>query len=168
METSLRQYIDILNQIYSTGETTEHSFRGAFASLCEDILNDVSNNDEHYTVINEPSRKEYGAPDYEIVKGDTAIGFIEAKNIGDTDLRGKQLTGNKKQFDRYKNAVSSIAFTDYLNLILYINGEEVLSSCIGKVDGSQILYNDDPEQISNFIKIILKLGNAAPQTHPEC
>lgn len=163
METTLRQYIDTLNQIYSTGETTEHSFRGAFASLCEDILNNVSNNDEHYTVINEPSRKEYGAPDYEIVKGDTAIGFIEAKNIGDADLRGKRLTGNKKQFDRYKNAVSSIAFTDYLNIILYINGEEVLSSRIGKVDGSQIVYNNDSEQISNFTKIILKLGNAAPQ-----
>lgn len=163
METTLRHYIDTLNQIYSTGETTEHSFRGVFASLCEDILNNVSDNDEHYTVINEPSRKEYGAPDYEIVKGDTAIGFIEAKNIGDTDLRGKRLTGNKKQFDRYKNAVSSIAFTDYLNLILYINGEEVLSSCIGKVDGSQIVYNNDSEQISNFTKIILKLGNAAPQ-----
>lgn len=163
METTLRQYIDTLNQIYSTGETTEHSFRGVFASLCEDILNNVSNNDEHYTVINEPSRKEYGAPDYEIVKGDTAIGFIEAKNIGDTDLRGKRFTGNKKQFDRYKNAVSSIAFTDYLNIILYINGEEVLSSCIGIVDGSKILYNNVPEQISNFIKIILRLGNAAPQ-----
>lgn len=163
METTLRQYIDALNKIYSTGETTEHSFRGAFASLCEYILNKESNHAEHYTVINEPSRKEYGAPDYEIVKGDTAIGFIEAKNIGDTDLRGNRLTGNKKQFDRYKNALSSIAFTDYLNIILYINCEEVLSSCIGKVDGSQIVYNKDPEQISNFIKIILRLGNAAPQ-----
>lgn len=163
METTLRQYIDTLNQIYSTGDTTEHSFRGAFASLCEDILNSISNKDEHYTVINEPSRKDYGAPDYEIVRGDTAIGFIEAKNIGDTDLRGKRLTGNKKQFDRYKNAISSIAFTDYLNIILYINGEEVLSSCIGIVDGSQIIYNNDSEQISNFKRIILRLGNAAPQ-----
>lgn len=163
METTLQQYIDALNQIYSTGETTEHSFRGIFASLCENILNNSSNHDESYTVVNEPTRKEYGAPDYEIVKGDTAIGFIEAKNIGDSDLRGKRLTGNKKQFDRYRNAVSSIAFTDYLNIILYINGEEVLSSCIGIVDGSQIVYNNDSEQISNFIKIILRLGNAAPQ-----
>jgi hypothetical protein len=163
LETTLRQYIDTLNQIYSTGVTTEHSFRGAFASLCENILNNASDNDELYTIINEPSRKDYGAPDYEIIKGDTAIGFIEAKNIGDTDLRGKRLTGNKKQFDRYKNAVSLIAFTDYLNIILYINGEEALSSCIGIVDGSQIVYNNDPEQISIFIKIILKLGNSSPQ-----
>lgn len=163
METPLQQYIDTVNQIYSTGETTEHSFRGAFASLCEDILNKSSNNEEHYTVVNEPSRKEYGAPDYEIVKGDIVVGFIEAKNIGDTDLRGKRSTGNKKQFDRYKNAVSVIAFTDYLNIILYINGEEVLSSCIGIVNGSQIVYNNDCEQISNFIKIISRLGNAEPQ-----
>lgn len=163
METPLQQYIDTVNQIYSTGETTEHSFRGAFASLCEDILNKSSNNEDHYTVVNEPSRKEYGAPDYEIVKGDIVVGFIEAKNIGDTDLRGKRSTGNKKQFDRYKNAVSVIAFTDYLNIILYINGEEVLSSCIGIVNGSQIVYNNDSEQIANFIKIILRLGNAEPQ-----
>ena len=74
METPLQQYIDTVNQIYSTGETTEHSFRGAFASLCEDILNKSSNNEEHYTVVNEPSRKEYGAPDYEIVKGDIVVG----------------------------------------------------------------------------------------------
>lgn len=163
METALRQYIDTLNQVYSTGETTEHSFRGFFASLCESILNNASKSDEHYTVVNEPTRKEYGAPDYEIVKGDIVVGFIEAKNIGDTDLRGKRPTGNKKQFDRYKNAVSVIAFTDYLNIVLYINGEETLSSCIGKVEGSQIVYNNDSEQISNFIKIILRLGNAGPQ-----
>ena len=56
-----------------------------------------------------------------------------------------------------------IAFTDYLNIILYINGEEVLSSCIGIVNGSQIVYNNDCEQISNFIKIISRLGNAEPQ-----
>lgn len=163
MEATLRQYISKLNQIYSTGETTEHSFRGVFASLCEGILNNASNLNEHYTVVNEPSRKEYGAPDYEIVKGDTIIGFIEAKNIGDNDLRGKRLSYNKKQFDRYKNAVSVIAFTDYLNLILYMNGEEVLSSCIGMINDSQIVYNNDPKQISNFIKIIFRLGNAEPQ-----
>ncbi len=91
----IRQYIDTLNQIYSTGETTEHSFRGVFATLCEGILNEAAKNDDRYTVVNEPSRKEYGAPDYEIVKGDIVVGFIEAKNIGDTDLRGKRSTGNK-------------------------------------------------------------------------
>lgn len=163
METALRQYIDTINHIYSTGETTEHSFRGVFASLCESVLNKSSKSDECYTVVNEPSRKEYGAPDYEIVKGDIVVGFIEAKNIGNTDLRGKRPAGNKKQFDRYKNAVSVIAFTDYLNIVLYINGEEALSSCIGTVEGSQIVYNNDSEQISNFIKIILRLGNAEPQ-----
>ncbi len=163
METALRLYLESLNQIYSTGVTTELSFRGVFATLCECILNESSNNSDRYTVVNEPTRKEYGAPDYEILKGDIVIGFIEAKNIGDTDLRGKRPSGNKKQFDRYKNAVSVIAFTDYLNIVLFINGEETLSSCIGKVEGSQIVINKDTEQISNFIKIILRLGNAKPQ-----
>lgn len=164
MEQIFRQYIDNINQIFSTGEYTEHSFRGAFANLCEKILNfSLSNNSERYSVVNEPIRKEYGAPDYEIIKGDITTGFIEAKNIGNTDLRGQRATQNKKQFDRYKNAVTTIAFTDYLNIILYINGEEIISSCIGKVDNSQILLNANEEQFSNFVKILQHLGNTCPQ-----
>lgn len=87
MKETLSIYIDLLNKNYSTHETTEHSFRGEFKQLCETSLNgeytilcSSMGNTERYTLINEPRRKSYGDPDYELLKGDAAIAFIEAKN----------------------------------------------------------------------------------------
>lgn len=171
MKETLLRYIDSLNKSYSTHETTEHSFRGEFKMLCETALNgeetslcrNTDKTTERYTLINEPRRKAYGAPDYELLKGDVAIAFIEAKNIGDSDLRGLNDKKHKEQFDRYKKAISTIAFTDYLNIVLYENGEETISACIGKVEDGKIILNDDTEQIENFEKIMQRLGKAEPQ-----
>lgn len=169
MEDFVKDYIDRVNQIYSTGNYTELSFRGAFADLCQNILNrDLKRTkkrgiESYFNVINEPKRKEYGAPDYEIVKADTTLGFIEAKNIGDTDLRGRKATQHKKQFDRYKTAISTIAFTDYLSIILYEDGEEVLAGRIGIEKDGAIELESDKQVIDNFIEIILRLGAAKPQ-----
>ncbi len=169
MKEILSRYIELLNVSYSTKETTEHSFRGEFKMLCETSLNGgvsqsmVCSKTEKYTLINEPRRKSYGAPDYELLKGDVAIAFIEAKNIGDSDLRGLNDKKHKEQFDRYKKAISTIAFTDYLNIVLYENGEETLSACIGKIEDGKIVLNDDEQQIDNFEKIMLRLGKAEPQ-----
>ena len=70
----IRQYINRISKIFSTKEATEHSYRGEFKNLCERVLNGASsksidyselkkNNAERYTLINEPKRKTYGAPD---------------------------------------------------------------------------------------------------------
>lgn len=170
MENLLKDYIENLNRQYATGETTEHSFRGAFCTLCESILNASSNarsqkssKEENYHIVNEPKRREYGAPDYVVLKGDTAIAFIEAKNVGDSDLRGENDKKHKEQFDRYKKAISTIAFTDYMNIILYENGEETISSSIAKFDNGHIVANEDPAQISNFEKILRQIAKANPQ-----
>ena len=163
MKDIICKYIENINKIFSTSKTTEHSFRGDFKELCETILNEGNQNNSEYTLINEPKRKTYGAPDYELLKSDTTIAFIEAKQIGDSDLRGTKDKKHKKQFDKYKEAISTIAFTDYLTIILYENGEEILTSCIGKVSDGNIIFNDDDTQIANFEKIIHRLGKAEPQ-----
>jgi type I restriction-modification system DNA methylase subunit len=169
MKELIQNYITNISNYYSTGETTEHSFRGEFKTLCEETLNvelQRSKRRAHaelYRLINEPRRKTYGAPDYELLKGDTAVAFIEAKNIGDSDLRGTNSKKNKSQFDRYKSAISTIAFTDYLTIILYEEGVEVLSSCIGSVVDGKIVFNNDDIQIDNFKKIMQHLGKAEPQ-----
>lgn len=158
------EYIEKINRIYSTREATEHSYRAEFKQLCEGILNGSSGYllesqgcCPAFQLINEPKRKKYGAPDYELLKGDTAIAFIEAKNIGDSDLKGIKAKKNKTQFDRYKSAVSHIAFTDYLNIVLFENGEESLSASIGRVVEGNIVFNDDPLQLSNFTEIMNRL-----------
>lgn len=162
MKSIILKYIENINKIFSTNNTTEHSYRGDFKELCETALNGGKNIGE-YTLINEPQRKIYGAPDYELLKGDTSIAFIEAKQIGDTDLRGTKDKKHKKQFDKYKDAISTIAFTDYLTIILFENGKEVLTSCIGIKKDGKIVINDDDIQIANFEKIIYRLGKAKPQ-----
>ena len=170
MKEIIRLYIDKISKIFSTKEATEHSYRGEFKNLCESVLNGTSSNVgysaekvEKYTIINEPRRKTYGAPDYELLKGDTAIAFIEAKNIGDSDLKGTNERKHKEQFDRYKRAISTIAFTDYLSIVLYENGEETMSACLGKVIGGNIVINDDEQQIVNFERIMQRLSKAEPQ-----
>ena len=168
MNDIISTYIANIDKSYSTGESTEHSFRGDFCMLCKSILNasvntKKSNQSETYQIINEPKRKEYGAPDYVVLKGDTAIAFIEAKNIGDSDLRGENDKKHKEQFDRYKKAISTIAFTDYMTIILYENGEETMSATIAKIENGHIVQSEDVMQFSNFEKVLYKLAQATPQ-----
>ena len=65
-----------------------------------------------------------------LTKKDVPVGFIEAKDIGDSDLDGLKKTGNKEQFDRYKDSLSNLIFTDYLNFHIYRDGEFLLKISI--------------------------------------
>lgn len=163
MNSYLQSYIDSINSIYKTGETTEHSFRGSLETLLRFMLPKVKNNQAPTNVINEPKRKDYGAPDFELRKGDTIISFIETKDLFDKDLRGLNDKAHKEQFDRYKKAINTIAFTDYLDFVLYEKGEEVLSAHIAELEGNDILITSDEQQLSNFEKIIRSLLEAKPQ-----
>ena len=75
MINSISQYVQTVDKIYQTGETTEHSFRGALETLLNTFLPKPKKNSIPIQVINEPKRKEYGAPDFELRKGDTIISF---------------------------------------------------------------------------------------------
>ena len=92
-----------------------------------------------------------------IIDEDYSLILLENTDRGLNDKK------HKEQFDRYKKAISTIAFTDYLNIVLYENGEETMSACIGKVEDGKIVLNDDEQQIANFEKIMQRLGKAEPQ-----
>ena len=99
---AVAQYIDEVSKQFSTGKATEHSYRPALAKLLGDLL-------PKFTITNEPSRIQCGAPDYIIAKGKGAtsipVAFVEAKDIGDSDLDGNRQ--HKEQFNRYKNSYFS-------------------------------------------------------------
>lgn len=113
---TVSEYIVNINQRFKLGNSTEHTFRGDLQQLIESLVPDVQ-------ATNEPKRQACGAPDYILTKNEIPIGFIEAKNIGDTDLLGKKKSGNKEQFDRYKESLSNLIFTDYLNFYVFQDGE---------------------------------------------
>lgn len=163
--TVLETYIESINTDFQTNDTTEHSYRGALKVLLQNILNEGRKKKEKdkIAVINEPKRKEYGAPDFELRRDDIAISFIETKDLGDKDLLGANDKKHKEQFDRYKKAITTIAFTDYLRFFLFENGELSLSATIGEIKDNEVVLSDDEQQISLFLQIIGKLGDAKPQ-----
>ncbi len=128
---TIENYIDNLNQRYTLGNATEHTFRGDLQQLLETLLPDIR-------ATNEPKRQACGAPDYILTKKDIPIGFIEVKDIGDKDLEGKNKSGNKEQFDRYKASLTNLIFTDYIDFHIYQDGELITKIAIAEVLDNQI------------------------------
>ena len=129
---TLDQYISSINTRYKLGNATEHTFRGDLQQLIESMEPGVR-------ATNEPKRQKCGAPDFILTRKDIPVGFIEAKDIGDTDLDGNKKTGNKEQFDRYKNSLSNLIFTDYLSFHFYSNGQFSQKMVIGEVRNGKIV-----------------------------
>lgn len=142
---TIQDYIRNISRRYSTGISREHSYRGDLQTLLESMLTGV-------LVTNEPARFEFGAPDYILTKKDIPVGFIEAKDIGNTDLEGLKKSGNKEQFDRYKESLENIIFTDYLDFLLYRDGELVTSIRIAEIKNGRIVAK--PENFSAFESFI--------------
>ena len=151
----IKEYISIVNQKYRAGNATEHSYRGTLEQLMQTLLPNLR-------IVNEPKRVECGAPDYIASRKDgMPVFYIEAKDIGDNDLDGRNPHGHKEQFDRYKQALDYIIFTDYLDFHLYEHGEFVDSVRIAEVKGDKIVaINENEEKFQNLIEHV---GNNAIQ-----
>ena len=151
MKEYIEEYIKRVNSLYKTSDATELSYRSAIEELFRTCLK--------LEVINEQKRINCGAPDLTIRKGETPIAYIETKQIGDGDLDGRRK--NKKQFDRYKEALDTIVFTDYLDFHLYKEGGLILKFELAYEENNKIVLNDDA--IGKFESLILKLREAHPQ-----
>ncbi len=141
----IEKYIQNINKRYQLGNATEHTFRGDLQQLIENLVPTIS-------ATNEPKRQSCGAPDYILTKKDIPVGFIEAKDIGDKDLKGAKKTGNKEQFDRYKTSLNNLIFTDYLDFHLYREGEFITKIAIGEVTETGI--KSLPENFLTFTNLI--------------
>ena len=150
------QYIDEVSKQFFTGKATEHSYRPALAKLLSDLL-------PNHTVTNEPTRINCGAPDYIIAKGSGAtsipVAFVEAKDVGDSDLDGNRQ--HKEQFNRYKNSLDHILFTDYLDFHLYENGTFINSVRIAEIKGNKIELIE--ANVPMFLNVVASFADAQPQ-----
>jgi predicted helicase len=152
----LKEYISTVNQKYRAGNATEHTYRGVLEQLMQSLLPKLR-------IVNEPKRVKCGAPDYIASRKDgMPVFYIEAKDIGDNDLDGRNPHGHKEQFTRYKQALDYIIFTDYLDFHLYEHGEFVDSVRIAEVKGDKIVaINENKEK---FLNLIEHVGNNAIQS----
>ena len=153
---AVAQYIDEVSKQFSTGKATEHSYRPALAKLLGDLL-------PKFTITNEPSRIQCGAPDYIIAKGKGAtsipVAFVEAKDIGDSDLDGNRQ--HREQFNRYKNSLDHILFTDYLDFHRYENGTFINSIRIAEIKGNKIELIE--ANFPMFLEMVASFADAHPQ-----
>ncbi|WP_439483993.1 type ISP restriction/modification enzyme [Cyclobacterium plantarum] len=152
---TVHQYIDSINKRFMLGYSTEHTFRGDLQQLIETIVPDIR-------ATNEPKRQACGAPDYILTKGEIPVGFIEAKDIDDKDISGVKKTGNKEQFDRYKASLNNLIFTDYLNFLLYREGEFITKITIGEITDKGI--KPMPENFLSFENLIKDFSSHVGQT----
>ena len=70
----LPAYIKKLDEQFSVGNATEHTYRPTLQALLEHMLKGV-------TVTNEPRQIECGAPDFVLTRNNIPLGYIEAKDI---------------------------------------------------------------------------------------
>ncbi len=150
---NIQAYVDQLNVRYQSGISREHSYRADLQNLLTALLPEL-------LITNEPARSNVGAPDYILTKGKIPVGYIEAKDIGDSDLQGKKK--NKEQFDRYKSGLPNLIFTDYLDFHLYQEGEFVTSISIAEIKGDHIVGK--AENYDSFKNIIKDFGTHLGQT----
>lgn len=153
---NLKQYIEDLNQQYKTGSAREHAYRPALKVLMQSLLPKM-------VVTNEPAHVECGAPDYMVSreKDHLPVFFIEAKDLNDTDLDGRSKAGHKEQFDRYKQALDRIIFTDYLDFHLYEHGELFSTVRIAEISGNKIVGRPDAEE--DFLAMVDHLATSEIQ-----
>jgi len=117
-----RTYLTDLRKSLATGAATEHTHRPALKALLEATGHGVQ-------AINEPSRIECGAPDFILVRGQTPVGYVEAKDIG-ANLNAVQ---RSDQLKRYLPSLSNLILTDYLEFRWYVEGEHRETARLAKV-----------------------------------
>ena len=149
----LQAYIARLAQEYKTGLTTEHSLRQILVEFLKDLPAF-----QKFTVINEPKRIECGAPDIVLLSKGIPVAYFETKDIGDADLRGTKQ--NKEQFDRYKQGLECVVFTDFLRFLLYQDGEPVCEVRVAEQDGDRLTFLPDAEV--RFEELLAHLRDAQP------
>ena len=151
---AVERYIAEVSKQFATGKATEHSYRPALATLLSELL-------PNFVVTNEPRRIDCGAPDYIISKSGSNIpvAFVEAKDVNDRDLDGNR--EHKEQFNRYKNSLDHILFTDYLDFHLYEFGEFVDSVRIAEVRGDKVVVIQP--NVTKFLEVVDSFSGALPQ-----
>ncbi|WP_270374911.1 type ISP restriction/modification enzyme [Marinicauda sp. Alg238-R41] len=115
------EYFERVKTVYATGEATEHSYRPALEFLFKTL-------DDGLTVVNEPKRTDFGAPDFIFQRDGVPIGYCEAKDI-DKDIRAlKGYSVEQKQ--RYLAGFPNLLYTNGVDFDFYRDQELIRSISI--------------------------------------
>ncbi len=117
---SIQNYIHTIERKLATGDATEHTHRSSLEALVQSWASGI-------TATNEPKHIECGAPDFILRKGSVTVGYIEAKDIG----KSLDEVEKSEQLNRYRDSLTNLILTDYLEFRWYVNGECHLKARLG-------------------------------------
>jgi len=117
---TFNSYIHTIEGELALGNATEHTHRSALKALLESLGGGV-------VATNEPRRIECGAPDFVLTRGSIPIGYVEAKDVG----KSLDEAEHSEQLQRYRDSLTNLVLTDYLEFRWYVDGERRLSARLG-------------------------------------
>jgi predicted helicase len=143
---SIQNYIHAIEKKLALGDATEHTHRSSLETMVESLA-------EGITATNEPKHIECGAPDFILRKGSVTVGYIEAKDIG------KSLDEAEKtdQLKRYRDSLTNLILTDYLEFRWYVDGECRLRAHLGSPskDGKIRRDKDGIQAVADLVTAFL-------------
>ena len=116
-------YIHTIEKELALGNATEHTHRPALKALFESLSEGV-------VATNEPRRVDCGAPDFVLTIGSATIGYVEAKDVG----KNLDEVEKSEQLKRYRDSLTNLIVTDYLEFRWYIDGKLRLPARLGTPD----------------------------------
>jgi predicted helicase len=141
-ENILHSYLMALERELQQGIAREHSYRPALKTLIETLYPGT-------LATNEPKRIRCGAPDYIVTDGQIPLGYIEAKDIGvslvqiESDSeKARPTTREGEQLRRYRESLSNLIFTDYIEFRWFLKGKRELVGRLATLKGKKILLPD--------------------------
>jgi len=141
MQQIISKYLAEIEHEFRTGRAREHSYRPALKKLIEKLNPDCQ-------AINEPARISVGAPDFEIQKNRTPVGYIEAKDV-DINLDEAE---KSNQIQRY-HTLNNLFLTNYLEFRFYLEGKRYAEVKIASVQNKKIIPNQQEfERLAGLLR----------------
>ncbi len=145
----LKTYIKSLKETYDTRDYLEHSYRTQLETLLKSY---IDSRNLRLTVIHEPVRDVFGAPDFKIIdRANNVIGYIECKDIN-ININSRSET-ETRQMKKYLSISNNIILTNYKDFILFKNKEMIETCCIVS---SLDIRNPRLIQEDQFFEMLLK------------
>jgi type I restriction-modification system DNA methylase subunit len=151
LQKILTAYLKEIHEIYAEGNFREESFYSSLEKLFEECSPFFSSEAEIKIRVL-PKKTEVGIPDFLIRKNGEIIGHIEAKLPG-SNLQAEE---ESEQLQRYRDALSNLILTNFLELRLFRDGKPIDNVEICKFSALQGLKLPVPEKVDLFFNLLDK------------
>ena len=121
----LTDYLHQIETAFAAGNATEHTHRPALKTLLESLETGL-------VATNEPKRIHCGAPDFILTRGQTPLGYVEAKDVG----KPLDAIESDAQLKRYRESLANLILTNYLEFRWYVGGQHRLTARLASVVGN--------------------------------